>query len=162
MNETADGLIEIIYQRIKNSTSEIKSVVPNSGEGPLSKDDIFLFHALRELIFQSELIVVPPLRNDDIDGVYKFKDIYFYRLCMPADDGLPEYENWSRVQLVRQLSKDEASEKKRNWSIEGELIEEMISASPSEEKIGELQRQLGEEFTSPYTLVPTPYEDKSS
>ena len=138
MDETSDEIIETIYQRIKNTTVEINSVVPDSWNASPSEEDHFVFDAMNELISESELIVVPPVAFDDSDGVYKFRDIHFYRLFMPADDGAPDYKPF-QIQLIGKLSKDEATEKKRNWSIERNLINEMLSKNPSEEKISDLQ-----------------------
>ena len=161
MDETSDEIIETIYQRIKNTTVEINSVVPDSWNASPSEEDHFLFDAMNELISASKLIVVPPVLFDDSDGVYKFRDIHFYRLFMPADDGAPDYKPF-QIQLVGKLSKDEATEKKRNWSIERNLINEMLSKNPSEEKVSELQQQLGDGYESPYTLVPAPSGDENS
>ena len=161
MDETSDEIIETIYQRIKNTTVEINSVVPDSWNASPSEEDHFVFDAMNELISESELIVVPPVAFDDSDGVYKFRDIYFYRLFMPADHGAPDYKHFN-IQLVGKLSKDEATEKKRNWSIERNLINEMLSQNPSEQKISELQQQLGDGYESPYTLVPAPSGDENS
>ena len=161
MDETSDEIIETIYQRIKNTTVEINSVVPDSWNASPSEEDHFVFDAMNELISESELIVVPPVAFDDSDGVYKFRDIHFYRLFMPADDGAPDYKPF-KIQLVGKLSKDEATEKKRNWSIERNLINEMLSKNPSEEKISDLQQQLGDGYESPYTLVPPPSGDENS
>ena len=80
---------------------------------------------------------------------------------MPADDGAPDYKPF-QIQLVGKLSKDEATEKKRNWSIERDLINEMLSKNPSEEKVSELQQQLGDGYESPYTLMPAPSGDENS
>ena len=160
MDETSDEIIETIYQRIKNTTVEINSVVPDSWNASPSEEDHFVFDAMNELISESELIVVPPFAFDDSDGVYKFRDIHFYRLCMPADDGAPDYKPF-QIQLVGKLSKDEAVAKKRNWSIESEILAETLSENPSEEKIIELQQQLGDGYESPYTLVPPPSGDEN-
>ena len=161
MDKTSDEIIETIYQRIKNTTVEINSVVPDSWNASPSEEDHFLFDAMNELISASKLIVVPPVLFDDSDGVYKFIDIHFYRLFMPADDGAPDYKPF-QIQLVGKLSKDEATEKKRNWSIDRNLINEMLSKNPSEEKVSELQQQLGDGYESPYTLVPAPSGDENS
>jgi len=160
LDETSYEIIETIYQRIKNTTVEINSVVPDSWNASPSEEDHFVFDAMNELISESELIVVPPVAFDDSDGVYKFRDIYFYRLFMPADHGPPDYKHF-QMQSVGKLSKDEATEKKRNWSIERNLINEMLSKNPSEEKISDLQQQLGDGYESPYTLVPPPSGDEN-
>jgi len=160
LSQTSEEIIEIIYQRIKNATVEINSVVPDTWNASPSEEDHFLFDAVNELISESELIVVPPVAFDDSDGVYKFRDIHFYRLFMPADHGAPDYKHF-QIQSVGKLSKDEATEKKRNWSIERNLINEMLSENPSEEKISDLQKQLGDGYESPYTLVPTPNENNN-
>ena len=160
MSQTSDKILETIYQRIKNTTVEINSVVPDSSNASSSKEDHFMFDATNDLISESELIVMPPIRFDDRDGIYKFRDIYFYRLIMPSDDGAPDYKPYE-VQSVNKISKDDVLEKKRNWLLEGELIAEQLSENPSEEKINKLQLQLGEGYESQYTLVPPPSGDKN-
>ena len=161
LSKTSDEIIETIYLQIKNSTVEMNSVVPDSLDVSPSEEDHFLFSALTELISKSELIVIPPFRFDEHDGIYKFRDIYFSRMFMPADDGTRDSKTFY-VQLVEKISEEEALEKKRTWLIEGKLLEETLSKNPSEKKIKELQNQLGDGYESPYTLVPTPGSEENS
>ena len=86
MGQTSNEIIETIYQRIKNTTVEIHSTVPEAPHVSPSEDDCFLFNAISELISKSELIVVPPVAFDDNDGIYKFQDIYFSRLVFPGNE----------------------------------------------------------------------------
>ena len=111
LSKTSDEIIETIYLQIKNSTVEMDSVVPDSLDVSPSEEDHFLFSALTELISKSELIVIPPFRFDEHDGIYKFRDIYFSRMFMPADDGTRDSKTFY-VQLVEKISEEEALEKK--------------------------------------------------
>ena len=111
MSQTSDEIIETIYLQIKNSTVVMDSVVPDSLDVSPSEEDHFLFSALTELISKSELIVIPPFRFDEHDGIYKFRDIYFSRMFMPADDGTRDSKTFY-VQLVEKISEEEALEKK--------------------------------------------------
>ena len=78
LSKTSDEIIETIYLRIKNSTVEINSVVPDSLDVSPSEEDHFLFSALTELISKSELIVIPPFRFDEHVHVTHFSQKLSY------------------------------------------------------------------------------------
>ena len=155
MKLNSDDELEDIYQRLKESVDEIVSVVPNESYSKLSPDDILLFNSLKILIQRSELVITPPMIFDDEDGIYKFRDIYFSRIIMPADDGPPDFTPFE-VQQINKLGENEVIEKKRNWLIETKLLKEMLSDDPCERTIKELQSTLGAGYESPYLLVPQP------
>ena len=155
MKPNSDEELEDIYQRIKGSVDEIVSVVPCDSCSELSPDDILLFNSLKILIQGSELVIAPPMIFDDEDGIYKFRDIYFLRIIMPADDGPPDFTPL-QVQQINKLEENEVIEKKRNWLIETKLLEEMLSDDPCERTIKELQSTLGAGYESPYLPVPKP------
>ena len=158
MDITFEDKIEFIYRQVKDSTSPLNSRFPESTE-PFSDEEMLLFEATESLLSASRLIASPPMKFDDKDGIYQFRDIYFSRLVLPGDDGPPNYIRFD-AQSLEKLSEDEAIAKKRNWLIESDLIAETLSENPSNEKITELQTQLGDGFESPYRLVPTPDTDE--
>ena len=161
MDLTFEDKIESIYRRIRDSTNPINTIVPDPTYPSVSEEDRFVFNSTECLLSSSQLIAIPPVRFDEKDGIYQFRDIYFARLVLLGDDGPPNYKRFD-LQSLERLSEDEAVAKKRDWSIEGNLLGEMLSENPSEEKISELQHQLGGGYESPYTLVPTPSGDENS
>ena len=60
--------------------------------------------------------------------------IYFSRLVFPGDEGPPDYKP-NNIQSLEKLTEDEVFAKKRDWLIESEILAEMLSENPSEEKI---------------------------
>lgn len=161
MDFTFEDKIEWIYRRIRESTNPINSIVPDPTYPSVSEEDRVVFDSTECLLSSSKLIVIPPMRFDEKDGIYQFRDIYFSRLVLPGDDGPPNYKRFD-AQSLEKLSEDEAIAKKRDWLIEGNLLGEMLSENPSEEKISNLQKQLGDGYESPYTLVPPPSGDENS
>ena len=153
MDLTFEDKIEWIYQRIRETTNPINTIVPDPTYTSVSEEDRDVFNSTECLLSSSQLIAIPPMRFDEKDGIYQFRDIYFSRLVLPGDDGPPNYKRFD-AQSLEKLSENEAIVKKRDWLIEGELLAEMISENPSEEKINNLQQQLGDGYESPYTLVP--------
>ena len=159
MDLTFEDKIESIYRRIKESTNPIDSIVPDPTYPSVSEEDRLVFNSTECLLSSSQLIAIPPVRFDEKDGIYQFRDIYFSRLVLPGDDGPPNYKRFD-AQSLEKLSEDEAIAKKRNWLIESDLIAETLSENPSNEKITKLQTQLGDGSESPYRLVPTPDTDE--
>ena len=158
MGITFEDKIEFIYRQVKDSTAPFNSRLPEATHS-LSEEEKLLFEAVDSLLSASRLIASPPMKFDDRDGIYQFRDIYFSRLVLPGDEGPPDYKLLN-VQSLEKLTEDEAVTKKRNWLIESDLIAETLSENPSNEKITALQTQLGDSSGSPYRLIPSPDTDE--
>ena len=155
---TFEDKIEFIYRQIRESTAPLNSRLPQSTHS-LSVEDKLLFDAMDTFLSACQLIASPPMRFDDKDGIYQFRDIYFSRLVLPGDEGPPDYRLLN-IQSLKKLTEDEAVAKKKDWLIESKLLAETLSENPSNEEMTELQHQLGDSYESPYRLVPTPGKDK--